>query len=176
MPAPADDVRPIAPLTHVDEHGRAHMVDVTAKPPTRRVAEARCTVRTRADVAAILADPPGGADLVESARYAGILGAKQTSALIPLCHPIRLDGVSVAVEATPQGFTVTAVAEITERTGVEMEALTGCATAALVLTQALMAEEPATTVEDLTLWHKSGGRSGDWNRDDAGAMHGTPPA
>ena len=85
-------------LTHVDEHGKAHMVDVTGKPPTRRVAEARCRVRTSADMAAMFADPMVAADLIESARFSGMLAAKKTSSLIPLCHPIRIDGVTVEVE------------------------------------------------------------------------------
>jgi cyclic pyranopterin phosphate synthase len=159
-------------LTHVDEHGKAHMVDVTGKPLTRRVAEARCLVRTTADVASVLADPPGGADLIETARFAGILAAKQTSSLIPLCHPIRIDGVRVDIEVAADGIGVTAVAEITDRTGVEMEALTACAVAALVLIQPLLAVDSSASVEALTLWYKAGGRSGTWRRSDDGAMQG----
>ena len=102
-PSDEDGRRPRR-LTHVDEHGKAHMVDVTGKPPTRRVAEARCSVRTSADMAALLADPLGGADLIESARFSGMLAAKKTSSLIPLCHPIRIDGVTVDIESAPEGF------------------------------------------------------------------------
>ncbi len=80
------------------------MVDVTGKPATRRIAEARCLVRTVADVDRLLAEPPGGPDLLASARFAGIMAAKQTSVLIPLCHPIRLDGIDVGVRALPDGF------------------------------------------------------------------------
>ena len=159
-------------LTHVDEHGKAHMVDVTGKPPTRRVAEARCSVRTTADVAALLAESSGGIDLVETARFSGILAAKKTSSLIPLCHPIRIDGVTVDVEVVPDGFRIIAVAEITERTGVEMEALTACAAAALVLLQPLLDADPHTSIEGLTLWRKTGGRSGTWLRSETGEMHG----
>ena len=155
-------------LTHIDEHGRARMVDVSGKPVTRRVAEARCSVRSGGDVAAVLARPPGGADLVETARIAGIMAAKRTPTLIPLCHPLLLDGVEVDVAVVADGFAVRAVTSVAERTGVEMEALTACAAAALVLVQALLDVDPSASVEDLTLWHKSGGRSGVWERPAAG--------
>ncbi|HVB93066.1 MAG TPA: cyclic pyranopterin monophosphate synthase MoaC [Acidimicrobiales bacterium] len=159
-------------LTHVDEHGKAHMVDVTGKIPTRRVAEARCCVRTSAHLPALLADPRVATDLIESARFSGIMAAKKTASLIPLCHPIRIDGVTVEVETAPDGFRVTAVAEITERTGVEMEALTACAAAALVLIQPLLEADPRASIEALTLWRKTGGRSGSWQRSDTGEMLG----
>lgn len=155
-------------LTHVDEHGKAHMVDVTGKPATHRLAEARCRVRTVADVDRLLSLAPGGPDLLASARYAGIMAAKQTSVLIPLCHPIRLDGIDVAIGSRPDGFAVAAVAAVIDKTGVEMEALTACTTAALVLVQALWTVDPLASVDDLTLWHKSGGRSGTWKRGPAG--------
>jgi len=148
------------------------MVDVTGKSPTHRVAEARCVVCTAADTMTVLADPPGGGDLLETARLAGILAAKQTSSLIPLCHPIRLDEIAVTVGIAAGGFEVTAVTQVVERTGVEMEALTGCATAALVLLQACLERDPLTRLEGLTLWHKSGGRSGTWERDHQGVVHG----
>ena len=162
---------PSTGLTHVDEQGKAHMVDVTGKPETCRIAEARCTVRTTADVAELLADPPEGSDLLASARFAGIMAAKQTAVLIPLCHPIRLDGIDVAVRAMPHGFAVGAVAAIIDKTGVEMEALTACTAAALVLVQALADRDPSVVIDDLTLWHKSGGRSGTWER----GVDGAPP-
>ena len=151
-------------LTHIDEHGRAHMVDVSAKPVTRRVAEARCSVRSVGDVRAVLARPPGGADLVETARIAGIMAAKRTPSLVPLCHPLLLDGFEVDVAVVADGFAVRAVTTVAERTGVEMEALTACATAALVLVKALLDVDPGASVEDLSVWHKSGGRSGVWER------------
>ncbi len=151
-------------LTHLDEHGKAHMVDVTGKSDTRRLAEARCLVRTAADVNRLLSQTPEGSDLLTSARFAGIMAAKQTSVLIPLCHPIRLDGIDVGIRTRPDGFAVAAVASIIDKTGVEMEALTACAVAALVLVHALWTVDPQASVEDLTLWHKSGGRSGTWRR------------
>jgi cyclic pyranopterin monophosphate synthase len=160
-----DGPSPAGALSHVDEHGRAHMVDVTGKPMTRRVAEARCLVRTSADPAAAI-----GADLVEEARISGIMAAKQTSALLPLCHPIPIDGMTVDIVCEPGGLRVSAVAEVTERTGVEMEALTGCAVAALVLLQTLLTLDRDSSIEELTLWSKSGGRSGNWQRSEDGRM------
>jgi cyclic pyranopterin monophosphate synthase len=157
-------------LTHVDEHGKAHMVDVTGKMPTLRIAEARCLVRTAADVSAMLADPAVGSDLLEMARFSGILAAKKTSSLVPLCHPIRIDDVAVDVRQVPDGFRITAEAAITDRTGVEMEALTACTAAALVLLQPLLDVDPLTSIEGLTLWRKTGGRSGTWQRAEDGEM------
>ena len=169
-------------LTHVDRQGKARIVDITGKAPTVREAEARCSVVTTAELGAVLTES-GTAELIESARFAGILAAKQTAVLIPLCHPIRIDGIAVDVESTTDGFRVRAVATITERTGVEMEALTACAVAGLVLLQPLLEVDPDTSVEGLTLWRKTGGRSGTWRRgEDAGAPWperdppGTPPA
>jgi cyclic pyranopterin monophosphate synthase len=151
-------------LTHIDEHGRARMVDVMAKPLTRRVALARCAVVTVADATKVLSERPDGLDSVEGARFAGIQAAKQTSSLIPLCHPIRIDRVAVEVAVDMHRIEITAVTEIVERTGVEMEALTACAVAALTLVEALIHADPEVSIEELTLWHKSGGRSGDWER------------
>jgi cyclic pyranopterin phosphate synthase len=151
-------------LTHIDEHGRAHMVDVTAKPLTRRVALARCVVVTSADATKVLREAPDGLDAVEGARFAGIQAAKQTSSLIPLCHPIRIDRVTVDVDVGVHRIEISAVTEIVERTGVEMEALTACAVAALTIVATLIHVDPEASIEELTLWHKSGGRSGNWER------------
>jgi cyclic pyranopterin phosphate synthase len=152
-------------LTHIDDHGRARMVDVMSKPLTRRVALARCTVVTAADATKVLAEATDGGNVVEGARFAGIHAARQTASLIPLCHPIRVDGVHVDVAVDVHRIEISAVTEIVERTGVEMEALTACAVAALTLVQALIEVDPETSVEELTLWHKSGGRSGNWERE-----------
>ncbi len=151
-------------LTHIDEHGKAHMVDVTGKQVTVRVAEARCLVRTTADMVALATDPSTGMDLLESARVAGIMAAKQTASLIPLCHPIRIDGIEVDVEVGENGVHIRAVAAIVDRTGVEIEALTACTVAALVVIQPLLAVDDQAAIEQLTVWHKSGGRSGTWSR------------
>jgi cyclic pyranopterin phosphate synthase len=152
------------PLTHIDDHGRARMVDVMGKALTRRVALARCAVVTGADAVKVLAEAPDGLNVVEGARFAGIQAAKQTSSLIPLCHPIRIDGVRVELTVDAHRIEISAVTEIVERTGVEMEALTACAVAALTLVAALIDVDPHASVEELTLWHKSGGRSGNWER------------
>jgi cyclic pyranopterin phosphate synthase len=151
-------------LTHIDDHGRARMVDVMDKPLTHRVALAKCVVTTEADATKVLGEVPDGLDAVQGARFAGIQAAKQTSSLIPLCHPIRIDRVAVDVVVDVHRIEISAITEIVERTGVEMEALTACAFAALTLVTALMGVDPGASIEDLTLWHKSGGRSGDWER------------
>ncbi len=151
-------------LTHIDDHGRARMVDVSAKPLTHRVALARCVVVTEADATKVLSELPDGLDAVQGARFAGIQAAKQTSSFIPLCHPIRIGRVAVDVVVDVHRIEVSAVTEIVERTGVEMEALTACAFAALTLVTALIHEDPTASIEELALWHKSGGRSGDWKR------------
>lgn len=151
-------------LTHIDESGRARMVDVTAKPLTRRVALARCVVVTAADATKSLGDASDGLDAVEGARFAGIQAAKQTSSLIPLCHPIRIDRVVVDVVVDVHRIEISVLTEIVERTGVEMEALTACAVTALTVVTALLHVDPEASIEDLTLWHKSGGRSGKWER------------
>jgi cyclic pyranopterin monophosphate synthase len=157
-------------LTHLDAQGHAHMVDVTAKPLTRRLAVARCAVVTTVDAVTALGDAGNGMDSVEAARVAGILAAKQTSSLVPLCHSIRIDHVSVDMEVSHHRVEITAVTGVTERTGVEMEALTACAVAALSLVGSLLELDPEVSVEELTLWHKSGGRSGDWQRSESGGL------
>jgi cyclic pyranopterin monophosphate synthase len=151
-------------LTHLDQHGHARMVDVTAKPLTRRLAVARCAVLTTVEAAAALGGARDGMDPVEAARVAGMQGAKQTSSLIPLCHPIRIDRVSVDIRVTADRIEITAVTEIVERTGVEMEALTACAVAGLNLVDSLLDLDPDVSIDGLALWHKSGGRSGEWQR------------
>jgi cyclic pyranopterin monophosphate synthase len=151
-------------LSHIDESGRARMVDVTAKPLTRRVALAKCVVVTSADATKVLREASDGLDAVEGARFAGIQAAKQTASLIPLCHPIRLDRVAVEVVVDVHRIEISAVTEIVERTGVEMEALTACAVAALTIVTSLLHVDPDVSMQDLTLWHKSGGRSGNWER------------
>lgn len=164
MPRPLEGGRDGNGLTHIDEQGRARMVDVTQKPLTRRVALAKCVVATEVGTARALSAAEEGIDIVEAARFAGIQAAKQTASLIPLCHPIRIDRVRVDIVVETHHFAVSATTEIVERTGVEMEALTACAVAALTLFHALLEVDPSATIEALTLWHKSGGRSGEWER------------
>lgn len=161
---PEGRTRTTGALTHLDEQGRVRMVDVSSKPLTHRLAVARCAVITTVDAIAALADAGNGVDLLEAARVAGIQGAMRTSSLVPLCHPIRVDRVAVDVEVSRHRMEITAVTEIVERTGVEMEALTACAVAGLTLVCSLLDRDPEVTMEELTLWHKSGGRSGEWQR------------
>jgi cyclic pyranopterin phosphate synthase len=165
MTSQSDDDQNDHGLTHIDAQGQARMVDVTSKPITRRVAVAKCVVITKADALLVLRERPDGLSVIEAARFAGIQGAKQTSSLIPLCHSIRLDRVEVDVIVASHRIEVSATTEIVERTGVEMEALTACALASATLFKALLTADPEVSIEELTLWHKSGGRSGDWHRD-----------
>jgi cyclic pyranopterin phosphate synthase len=166
-------------LTHLDASGRARMVDVMGKQRTHRVAVARAVVVMSPDLGEPLFGWDALADLIESARYAGIMAAKQTAKLIPLCHPIEVDSVVVEVRPRRDHFEVQAVAQIVERTGVEMEALTACAITALTLVGAVRDRDPGASVEEMTLWHKSGGRSGTWDRSDPAtrrASGGSPSA
>lgn len=152
-------------LTHIDARGRARMVDVTGKAVTARRAVARCLVRASEDAVQGLEGHP---DTIPFARAAGIQAAKRTADLIPLCHPLPLDDIDVRIERAGAGaLTVTATATVLDRTGVEMEALTACGVAGLSVTMALLAVDPTARVDALTLWHKSGGRSGTWSRGEA---------
>ena len=157
-PGGRDDRR----LTHLDDQGRARMVDVTAKPVTARQAVARCVVR--AEPAAVRKLPTDETDPVATAEVAGIQTAKLTYQLIPLCHPLLLDDIRVDIEQVEDGFSIEASATVQDRTGVEMEALTACGAAGLSLVMALLPFDPMATIGELTLWHKSGGRSGTWER------------
>jgi len=147
------------------------MVDVSAKPVTRRVAEASCRVLLAADTMARLADLPKG-DAFAVARLAGIQGAKRTGELVPLAHPLPLDQVEVELEpfaasAGTAGVALRSRVVTTGRTGAEMEALTACAVAALALYDMVKAVDRGATITDLRLDAKSGGRSGDWRRGEA---------
>ncbi len=156
------------PFSHVNAEGELRMVDVSEKPPTRRRAEASCLVVTRADLAALPAREDGlGAR--HAARVAGVLAAKRTDELIPLCHSLALSDVDVRVAPVEGGLAVSATVTATQRTGVEMEALTACAVAALSLLQAIGDADPAAHVEALALDAKEGGRSGAWGRGVPGA-------
>ena len=154
-------------LTHLDERGRAHMVDVGGKAVTERSAVATAVVRMAPETAALLADgnlPKG--DALAVARVAGIMAAKRTPDLIPLCHPISLSAVTVDIEvAAPEGTaTVTVTARTAERTGVEMEALVSAGVAAFTLYDMIKGVERGATVEHVRVEEKSGGASGQWRR------------
>lgn len=151
------------PFTHLDGEGKLRMVDVTSKEATLRTAEATCVVRTKVDVVTL---GPGrsGFEPIFTARLAGIQAAKRTSSLIPLCHPINLNDVQVDADVHPRGVEFSSKVVTINRTGVEMEALTACAFAALSLVNSLLALDPTSCFEDLVLLRKSGGRSSDWGR------------
>jgi cyclic pyranopterin phosphate synthase len=154
-------------LTHLDGEGTARMVDVGGKPVTGRRAVARAVVRMAPETAAAVAagDAPKG-DVLGTARIAGIQAAKRTGELIPLCHPLALDHVDVEaqLDASAGTVTLTAEARVTARTGVEMEAMTAAAVAALTVYDMVKGLERGVTVEEVRLISKSGGRSGDWQR------------
>ena len=148
-------------LSHVDETGAVRMVDVGAKPAQRRRAVARAVVRMAPETAARLRDLPKG-DALATAQLAGIMAAKRTSELIPLCHPLPLSHIDVSLEVAEAGVEITASAETTAQTGVEMEALTAVAVAGLTLYDMLKAVERGARLTDVRLVAKSGGRSGEY--------------
>jgi cyclic pyranopterin monophosphate synthase len=152
-------------LTHVDEHGAARMVDVGDKPVTTRTASATGRVLVSKAVVELLRGEgvPKG-DALAVARIAGIMGAKQTPALIPLCHPLAISGVTVDLEVTDESVDITATVRTTDRTGVEMEALTAVSVAALTVVDMVKAVDKAATITDIRVESKSGGRSGEWQR------------
>lgn len=151
------------PFSHVTAEGRLRMVDVTEKRPTRRRAEASCRVVTSVELDA-LAPRADGLEARHAARVAGVGAAKRTSELIPLCHPLALSDVDVEIVQREGAIEVTSSVAATQRTGVEMEALTACAVAALGLLSAVKSVDPAARVEGLVLERKEGGRSGAWGR------------
>jgi cyclic pyranopterin monophosphate synthase len=150
-------------LSHFDAAGSPRMVDVSAKPETRRTARAQAFVRIAPDVLARLPRNPKGNPL-EIARIAGIAGAKKTADLIPLCHPLMLSHANVEVRVEKDGVRITADAATTAQTGVEMEALTAAAIAALTVYDMTKALDKSIAIEDLYLLEKTGGKSGDFHR------------
>jgi cyclic pyranopterin phosphate synthase len=158
-------------LTHLDESGSARMVDVGAKPETERVARARAVLTMSPDAAAavVAGDAPKG-DVLGTARLAGVQAAKRTAELIPLAHPLPLTLVDVLAEVEESAGRITLIAEArtVARTGVEMEAMTAAAVAALTVYDMVKGVERGVTIERVELVHKSGGRSGEWNRDPEG--------
>jgi cyclic pyranopterin phosphate synthase len=150
-------------LSHFDPTGRARMVDVSQKPPTRREATASAFVELSAEVLAALPANPKGNPL-EVARFAGIQAAKQTSALIPMCHPLPLSFVDVVTEITPAGVQILATVATTGPTGVEMEALTAASVAALAIYDMTKALDKSIVIRAIQLESKSGGKNGDYRR------------
>ena len=152
-------------LTHVDEAGHARMVDVSGKDVTAREARASGRVRlSPAAVAALRAGTVPKGDALAVARIAGIMGAKKTPDLVPLCHPIALHSVKVDLEVTGDGVTISAVTRTADRTGVEMEALTSVTVAGLALIDMIKAVDPAAVLSDVRVEEKSGGKTGSWRR------------
>ena len=152
-------------LTHLDESGNARMVDVAAKPATARRAVASGRIRmSPAALAAIRDGEAPKGDALAAARIAGIMAAKKTAELIPLCHPLALDAVIVDFSFEPGAVRVTAAASLTGRTGVEMEAITAASIALLTIYDMAKALDKAMVIEDLALVAKTGGKSGDGAR------------
>jgi cyclic pyranopterin phosphate synthase len=150
-------------LSHFDSTGRAHMVDVSEKSATRRQAIASAFVELSPQVLAALPANPKGNPL-EVARFAGIQAAKQTSALIPMCHPLPLTFVDIATEITNAGVQIHATVATTGPTGVEMEALTAASVAALTIYDMTKALDKSIVIRSIQLESKSGGKSGDYQR------------
>ena len=156
-----------ARLTHVDEQGAARMVDVSGKNVTSRTASASGRVLVSVRVVELLrGDGVPKGDALAVARIAGIMGAKRTPELIPLCHPLVISGVEVDLEVLDDAVSIRATVRTTDRTGVEMEALTAVSVAALTLIDMVKAVDKAAVVTDVRVEAKSGGRSGDWTRHD----------
>ena len=154
-----------ADLTHLDSEGRARMVDVTGKSETVRVARAEAIVEMSASTVKLLRDRalPKGNPL-EVARIAGIQAGKKTSELIPLCHPLPLTHLDVSIEVTDTGARIESIARTKAETGVEMEAMTAAAVAALTLYDMCKAAEKGITIGPVRLLEKTGGKSGHWSR------------
>jgi cyclic pyranopterin phosphate synthase len=151
-------------LSHYDEEGQAHMVDVGAKPQTRREARARAFVELSAEALAALPANPKGNPL-EVARFAGIQAAKRTASLIPMCHPLALSFVDVEAKIVADGVEVETVAATVAGTGVEMEAMTAASVAALTIYDMTKSLDKGIRIREVELVSKSGGKSGEWRRD-----------
>lgn len=152
-------------LTHFDAEGRAAMVDVSAKPETAREATARVRVAMEETTAALIAS--GGAakgDVLGVARLAGIMAAKRTAELIPLCHPLPISSVALDLAVEGSGVEIAATVRTTGRTGVEMEALTAASVAALTVYDMVKAVDRAMRIEGLRVVHKAGGKSGEFRQ------------
>jgi len=152
-------------LTHLDDKGAARMVDVADKLATVREATAECLVRMSADTVKAVREGTAKGDAMQVARVAGIMAAKRTPDLIPLCHPLPLSSVSVDFDFVDGGIRVSARVRVVGQTGVEMEALTSAAVAGLTLIDMVKGVERGVYLENVRLLEKSGGRSGTWKRE-----------
>ena len=153
-------------LSHYDDEGSAHMVDVSAKPATRREAEASAFVELPDVVLAALPQNPKG-DPLQVARFAGIQAAKRTADLIPMCHPLPLSFIDVSAAVVAGGVEIHSTVATVAGTGVEMEALTAAAVAALTIYDMCKAMDKSIMIREIVLVRKSGGKSGDYNRPQA---------
>ena len=165
MTVPTSAATEPAGLTHVDDAGAARMVDVSAKQASLRTAVATGVVRTTSEVTKLLtanALPKG--DALATARIAGIMSAKRTADLVPLCHPISISGVTVDLEVGDAEVRIAATVRTTDRTGVEMEALTAVAVAGLTLHDMIKAVDPAAVLDAVMVQRKDGGKTGSWIR------------
>jgi cyclic pyranopterin phosphate synthase len=154
-------------LTHIDEQGRVRMVDVSAKPPTDRKAKAQAVVTMSGETFDLIRDGTAEkGNVLETARIAGVMAAKKTADLIPMCHPLNLTHAQVDFFPDPatHSIRIEATARILDQTGVEMEALTAAATAALTIYDMCKAYDRGMAISDLFLLEKSGGKSGTWKR------------
>jgi cyclic pyranopterin phosphate synthase len=164
-PRPPASRRPVARLSHVDARGRVRMVDTTGKPETRREAVARGRIRIGADALRLVrSGRVAKGDPLEAARIAGIMAAKRTADLIPLCHPLPLSHVDIRIVPADAGYEIEARARTTAATGVEMEALAAVAVAALTIYDMVKAVDRAMVIGEIRLVEKRGGRSGEWVR------------
>jgi cyclic pyranopterin phosphate synthase len=155
----------VSDLTHVDAEGAARMVDVTGKETTARVAVATGVMRTTSEVVELLASNGlKKGDALAVARVAGIMGAKRTPDLVPLCHPIPISGVMVEFALDTSSVGITATVRTSGQTGVEMEALTAVTVAGLTLHDMIKAVDPAAVLSDVRLERKEGGKAGVWTR------------
>jgi cyclic pyranopterin monophosphate synthase len=164
--APARTVRePASALSHIDERGQVRMVDVSDKPPTAREAVARGLVRLApATLRLVRSGRVAKGDPLQAARLAGIMAAKRTAEIIPLCHPVALSHCAVTLTPRRGGYEIEARVRTTGPTGVEMEALTAVAAAGLTLYDMVKAVDRAVVIGDIRLMEKRGGRSGEWRR------------
>jgi len=165
-PSPAEPAPAASPLTHIDQRGEARMVDVSEKGVTERIAVAEGRVLMRKETLDLVLE--GNAmkgDVLGAARLAGIMAAKRTHGLIPLCHPLPLTKVEINInpEHSLPGFLVQSTVKVTAKTGVEMEALTAVSIACLTIYDMVKAVERGIHIEGIRLVHKSGGKTGEWN-------------
>ena len=152
-------------LSHTNDKGEANMVDTSGKEVTTRIATASGKVIMKSEVLSAIANgqTPKG-DVLATARIAGIMGAKKTSELIPLCHPIALNKVEIELKVEVDGVSIFATAKTTDRTGVEMEALTAVSITGLTLIDMIKALDPHASITNIQVESKSGGKTGDWHR------------